>query len=413
MADETKITFVGDMLCGRPTLEEFAVADGWDFKPVFAGVRDFLGDSDYVVGNLETPITLDGDDLTHERWCFNSPAQFAEAVKWAGVDFVTTANNHCLDRGTRGIVSTIRALDAVGLRHTGTFADRESAVAPNIVEIGGFRLGFLSYTYGTNAFSNHEYLKPEETFMVNLFQEQELAEPLARKWMWERESPEAKIYEEMERKRWPENLMLPVYERVAAHEVQRAHLADDVRRLRTPSPDFTVMGMHTGGQYNDVASRWTKELADFIHGCGVDIVYGTHEHVVHGGDFSRIGENRLTTYCLGDFASQHGVIQPPDAIGKYPQYSVAWHLYLARDAQGCARISRTSFSVMLARPGNPPRRIGVVPACEAWRKEGDATVRDRLADEIRAVARRFTGRPCEDLAIAPEYFLAPDGTPSA
>ena len=83
-------------------------------------------------------------------------SRHAEALQWAGVGFVTTANNHCLDRGTAGVAATVRVLDEIGLPHTGTFADPESAARPAIADAGGFRLGLLSYTYGTNAFSNRE-----------------------------------------------------------------------------------------------------------------------------------------------------------------------------------------------------------------------------------------------------------------
>ncbi len=126
-----RLTFLGDALCNPLALAAHTTPGGHDFRPVFAPLRPYLSQSDFVVANLETPLSETGDDLTQERWRFNSPRAYAEALRWAGVDFVTTANNHCLDRGTAGLSATLRVLDAIGLPHTGTFADRESAARPD------------------------------------------------------------------------------------------------------------------------------------------------------------------------------------------------------------------------------------------------------------------------------------------
>jgi poly-gamma-glutamate synthesis protein (capsule biosynthesis protein) len=403
-----KITFLGDALCDPPMLAGYETAGGYDFRPVFAPVRDFLAASDYVVANLETPLSETGGDLTHERWRFNSPRAYAEALQWAGVDFVTTANNHCLDRGTVGLGATIGVLDAIGLPHTGTFATREAAACPAIAEIAGFRLGLLSYTYGTNAFANHEYLTPEESFMVNLFQEQELSEPLVRAWFADRHSPEGRAYEEMERRRWPENLTLPIYERIAPHDVQRARFADDVARLRAAGPDFVALGMHTGGQYNPAATVWTKELAAFALSCGVNMVVGTHEHVVHGGDSSRFGEGQVVAYCLGDLASSTGLWADIPDLDHPPAtvtYSIAWHMSLERDKDGLPRLAGTSFSVLVRRKGPRHGRVVVHPAAELWRSLPAGEEKDSLAAGIRAAASIFSGRPFDDEPVVDEYPL--------
>ena len=410
--NEVKITFLGDLLCEEDTLDTFRTAHGWDFRPVFADIRNFLSRSDYVLANLETPISENDTDLTHERWCFNSPRAFAEAVKDAGVDFVFTANNHCLDRGTDGLRTTLRALDATGLPHTGTFADPDAAARPTIVDVKGFKLALASYTYGTNAFSNHQYLKPDEAFMVNLFQNQELAEPLAKAWSADSHSPDGRRYEEMEKKRWPENLTLPVYERVAPHAAQRAKIKADLARLNALSPDFTVVSMHTGGQYNPAATRWTKELTAFLFSCGADLIAGTHEHTVHGCDFRRLAQNKLATYCLGDMESQHGRTAPPEGKKQFPSYSVAWHLYLVRDTNGKARISRTTFSILKVVMENDSGKIKVVPAYDAWTAERNLMAKEQLASDMRAVAARFTEQSCDTLAPAPEYATDAQGHPS-
>ena len=80
ITQRARITFLGDALCGGALLAAHETAEGYDFRPVFAPVRDLLSESDFVVANLETPIAETNDDLTHERWCFNSPRAFAEAL---------------------------------------------------------------------------------------------------------------------------------------------------------------------------------------------------------------------------------------------------------------------------------------------------------------------------------------------
>ena len=406
-ASRARITFLGDALCNQPLLEAHGTSGGHDFRPVFAPLRDYLSQSDFVVANLETPISRDGSDLTHERWRFNSPRAFAEALQWAGVDFVTTANNHCLDRGTAGIAATVETLDAMGLPHTGTFSTREAASAPAIADATGFRIGLLSYTYGTNAFSNHEYLPPDEEFMVNLFQEQELSDPLARAWFADRTSPEGLAYEAMERNRWPENLTLPVYERVEPFEARRERFAADVARLRAAAPDFVVLGMHTGGQYNPQATARTRELAAFAQSCGVDFVIGNHEHVIHGGDFARLREGRLAVYCLGDLSSCMGLwTEAPDrATPRLVVFTIALHLDLKRAADGTARLAGASFGVLVRRKGASVGTVIVHPAAELWRSMPSGAERDALADGIRGAAAMFAGRSFADEPIADEYPL--------
>ena len=415
-----RLTFLGDALCQMPLLAAHETPGGHDFRPVFAPLRNFLADSDFVVANLETPLSEDDGDLTHERWRFNSPRAYAEALQWAGVDFVTTANNHCLDRGTAGLAATIRVLDSICLPHTGIFADREAAARPAIADVAGFRLGLLSYTYGTNAFSNHEYLHPDESFMVNLFQEQELSEPLARAWFANRDSPEGRAYEEMERKRWPENLSLPVYERMEQFEARRARFAEDVSHVCASRPDFIALGMHAGGQYDPAATARTRELASFAQSCGVDFVFGHHEHVIHGGDFPHIGDDKLATYCLGDLASCTGLWTdvPNRDTPRIVRFSIAWHIDIARipdggasggralpASAGGAHVAGSSFSVLVRRRGDAPGRVVVHPAAELWRSLPPGPEKDALAADIRAAAETFAGRSLTDEPIADEYPL--------
>ena len=399
---DVKVTFVGDALCGSRFMETFRTGTNtFDFSEAFADVKPLFAASDYVVANLETPIAPDNLDLTHERWCFCSPREYAQALKDAGVDFVFTANNHCLDRGPAGIGRTIAALDAIGLPHTGTFATRQAADTPSVVDVKGFKLGILSYTYGSNAFSNRQYLNDDNRFMVNLFQRQELWEPDAREWTFgNRNSPLAKTYAEREAKRWPENLKLPVYERIEEHGFERAHVKADVARMKAAKPDFVLMGMHAGGQYNPVETKYTKELVSFLSGCGVDWIVGAHEHVIHGSDFSHLADGRLVTYSLGNFISTTGVWGKP--FDKMAEWSIAWHVYLARDAAGKAKVAKTTFSVLTIVLTNE-QKVRVACASDLYAAEKDEAKKAKLKADILESARRFCGRDFTREGVLPEY----------
>ena len=407
-----KVTFLGDVMCQGPMLKAYSTGDGkYDFSEVFAGVKGLLAESDYVFANLETPIAPDNQDLTHERYSFCSPHEFAEAAQAAGIDFVFTANNHCLDRGPAGISRTVAALDKIGLPHTGTFATAQDAAKPLVVDVRGFKIGVLSYTYGSNAFANHQYLSETNRFMVNLFQEQELSNPLARAWMRNRNSEEGRRYAEYEKKNRPENLTLPVYERQEPHERERQELAADVARMKAAKPDFIAMSMHAGGQYNPVATKYTKELAEFIRRCGVDWISGTHEHVVHGGDFSKFGESRLTTYSLGNFNSLNGVWQGP--YDKMADYSIAWHLYLGRKGDGTPFVAKTTFSVLKTIRCGDDNRIRVVPVADHYIRQTDHATRQKLRADLIKVAKAFSGIDYGQLGVCAEYPIAEAAARSA
>ena len=105
-----KITFLGDIMCEGPLLKAAHKEDGtYDFSECFQGICGLLTEADYVIGNLETPLSGEeaGYTKTEDLYSFNTPIEFAEAVKEMGMDLVLTANNHCCDRGIEGLIKTL------------------------------------------------------------------------------------------------------------------------------------------------------------------------------------------------------------------------------------------------------------------------------------------------------------------
>ncbi|MGW1650470.1 CapA family protein, partial [Streptomyces eurythermus] len=96
---------------------------------------------------LETPLApAEGPFTGFPR--FAAPPQIATALSDVGFHSCSTASNHVLDQGEAGVRRTLDALDAAGLRHSGSARNREEADRPNIIEVKGVPVAHLSYSYG-------------------------------------------------------------------------------------------------------------------------------------------------------------------------------------------------------------------------------------------------------------------------
>ena len=162
-----KVTFLGDIMCEPIMLKTAKTREGtFDFDGVFCNIKGMLNESDFVIGNLETPLAGEGSGFVNELFSFNAPDEFAQAIKNAGIDFLSTANNHCMDRGIEGLKRTVYVLDEIGLAHDGTYDDSSAEHNAFLVDIGDTRIAIVPFTYGTNYALHHRALP--DTGFVNL-----------------------------------------------------------------------------------------------------------------------------------------------------------------------------------------------------------------------------------------------------
>lgn len=139
----------------HPALTDQALSDGSgarDYRPLLSGVKQVVSAADLAICHLEMP--LGGPAGPFLGWpAFNSPPEVATALAETGYDTCSTASNHALDRGPGGVRSTLDALDAAGVGHTGSARTREEAAAPRIMEVAGARVGHVAFTFGFNGFT--------------------------------------------------------------------------------------------------------------------------------------------------------------------------------------------------------------------------------------------------------------------
>ena len=322
--EKIKLTFSGDIILEPDIINLYKKEkDSYDFNSMFTEeIKNFLSSSDYVIGNLETPISSFKEDLKAKPYTFTSPIEFAQAVKYAGFDFVTTANNHCLDNGIDGIKKTLDSLDTVGLDNTGVSYGEEKL---KIININGIKVALLSYTYGTNAFSNHVYLdKNEKKVKVNLFQEQELSNTFVRN-LYQGNNIVIKVLRKIFKFLGAFQLNKMVYERIESSKEQKEEIIKKINNCKKNGADCIIMCMHEGGQYNEKPIEKTKKTAKFLIKNGVNLVIGNHEHVVHNVEFV---DDHFITYSLGNFIDTVGVLKDP--FGKMSEYSILVNIYISK-----------------------------------------------------------------------------------
>jgi poly-gamma-glutamate synthesis protein (capsule biosynthesis protein) len=246
-----KLIFAGDIM-GHVTqinaAQREAKGKGYDYKPVFKHLKPYFSSADLAVINLEH--TLAGEPYTGYPQ-FSSPDESIFAIRDAGFNLIATANNHSLDRGKQGLERTISVLDSMKLKHIGIYRDtaEKNHRYPLFIEKNGITIAFLNYTYGTNM------LVEEAPNIVN--------------------------------------------------RIDTAQIADDIKRARFAFPDFIIAIMHWGVEYENTENQEQRELAKFLAWRGVDLIIGSHPHVVQPFDkvFVPNNDSVPVIYSLGNFFS--------------------------------------------------------------------------------------------------------------
>ena len=390
-----KLTFLGDAMCDKPMADTLFLyhskqGEEYDFTESFAPVKGLLQKSDYVMANLETPISQQKDMLTKATWEFCTDISYAKALKENGVDFVATANNHCLDRGLKGLQTTIECLDTVGLAHSGTYLPKTDR-KPFVVQLGSLKVGVLSYTYGTNAVSNGQYLSLSNRRTVDLVQEQEgklLPLDPFHWYLCHRPGGRAQRFrDKLSCKIWPENAGREWYEWETWNRYRKRLLKKDILWLRKQGVDKIAIFLHIGGQYNQTPNSFTLKMTQWLEKKKVDYIIANHEHVIHG---SKLENGQLTTYALGNFLGSAGTKKAP--WDRLSEYSIAVHCYVDSETKQTQKVTFSVLKTVLAEDG----RLTVWPVYDLLASLPKEEKR-RITKETLACAEIFSGKSILEL----------------
>ena len=230
----------GDLLMHKPVITACTTEDGgYDFESIFRYVAEYTARYDYSVANLET--TLGGDNYVYQGYPkFNCPDGIVEAAKDAGIDMLLTANNHCSDTTTEGVLRTVKRVREMGLTPLGTqLSDEEPKYA--VVDVNGIKVGMAAYTYATSEVGGRPSLNFEkevtEVGLVNYF-----------------------TYDNLE---------------TFYSEVQSV-----LSQMRSDGAEATMLYVHWGTEYSLQADSAQRMIAQKMCDMGVDVIVGGHPHVV-------------------------------------------------------------------------------------------------------------------------------------
>ncbi len=239
------ISAAGDISLARQVAERMEVGGGAYPFALMAGLM--TGDIGFA--NLEGALTDRGEPWP-KGYNFRSPPRFAPWLFAAHFDVVTLANNHTLDYGATGLLDTIAALDAAGVRHIGAGADAAAAHAPVIAEAHGLRVAFLGYV-----------ATPDEGGGFSI-------------------------------RAWEAGATTPGIALGSAEAI-----ATGVAAARQ-SADFVIVAVHAGDEYRTAPNATQRALAEAALGAGADAYIGAHAHVVQPIEMRG---SQLIAWGLGNF----------------------------------------------------------------------------------------------------------------
>lgn len=250
---EISIIMVGDILLHTPVAKSGIQEDGsYNFDAIFENVKDEISAADLAIVNQE--VIIGGEELGVSGYpCFNAPYELGDSLVDAGFDVALHATNHALDKGGRGVNNCLSFWqdnypDMAVLGINGSSEEQDNDIY--VYEQNGISVAILNYTYGTNGIPMPEGMP----YAVNLLTEEKVTE--------------------------------------------------DIKKARELA-DFIIVCPHWGTEYRLTASEEQKKWTEIFLKNGVDLVIGTHPHVIEPIEWvsDNDGNEMLVYYSLGNFVN--------------------------------------------------------------------------------------------------------------
>lgn len=295
------IAFAGDISTSKDQVAAVTRSDGtYDFSQVFRDVEELIQGADYAVADFETTM-IDDTNYGVEPY-YNSPVQLAGTLRSLGFRLVSTANTYMLNNGIDGLTSTKNYLQQANLKTVGTYLsqeERDENGGAYIRNLHGIRFAFLSYTKGTDSVTMPEGC---EYALNTLYSD----------------------YSEY----WT--------------DLKSSQIRSDIQAAKDAGAEVIVALVHWGSEYGRSVTEQQEKVKDLLLSNGVDVIVGTHSHVVNQMGFEDVelsdGTKKrcFVAYGLGDFYTD-----PEQEKG---QTSVILNLTFSKSEDGAVSIAEANYT---------------------------------------------------------------------
>ena len=339
------VAAAGDVIVTDRTVEAGKTGSGYDYTQVFMEVAPVLSDADLTLLNFEGNLL----GMPYGTASTSAPAELAHALKAAGVDLVQMANSTTITDGIAGLKKSLEGLRQVGLEPMGAYADTQEFQkykGYTMVNVQGVRIAVVAFTKGMGGLS----LPAGSENCVNLLY-----------------TDYATTYK----------------------EIDKAGINALLASVEREKPDLTIALVHWGSEFKDMVTDSQKNIAKLMQAGGVDVVLGTHPHMLHEITYDEV-TGQLVAYSLGDFYG--------DAERAGSDYSIILDLEITKDGvSGETRVTGYSYTPVYTlteetAPDGQRRVVQLEQTLEAYRNDFVDRVSKDVVDSMEYALTRVKDR---------------------
>lgn len=237
-----KIAFVGDIMLDRGVEQKIRGEGNGDFDFIFQNIKEDLKDYDFLIGNLEGPVSNKGKDK-YNLYSFRMEPEVLNSLEKVGFDVLSVANNHMGDWGIDAIVDTFDRFNETSIKFIGGDYNNEKTIKPVILEKEGVKIGLLAFSqFGDGVFSVRK-----DNAGVSIISEDNLKKSIS----------------------FARNLS-----------------------------DIVIVSFHFGDEYQEKQNSYQEKYSKMAIDFGADLIVGHHPHVIQPLEQYK---NTYIAYSLGNF----------------------------------------------------------------------------------------------------------------
>ena len=236
--------------------------NSYNFTPMYELIKPIVSKYDVAYYNQET--ILGGKELGVSDYpAFNSPQEVGDAMIDAGFNLVSLATNHTMDSGEDAVLKSREYWNSKDdVLAVGSYSSFDEKDEVNIVTKNNITYTMLNYTYGTNGIN----VPNGKEYLVNV---------------------------------WPTDLTINDVNSDTEYQNYKKQVKEDIEKVRD-KVDVLIVAMHWGVEYTHEPTEYEKDMANYLAELGVDIVIGTHPHVIQPITWI---DDTLVIYSLGNLIS--------------------------------------------------------------------------------------------------------------